>query len=129
MLEESEALLHQSKSMNKFLKFCIIMVLIFIVTAAQFWCIDAVLGTLSSWEYFVAIVFDTFSIMMPGVLFGLYTNLTNEESQVLTSIPVLFLIFFSTTFSPGAGVNILKELRCKLSLKSCMSCPVSSFSH
>ena len=129
MLEETEALLHQSKSMNKFLKFCIIMVLIFIVTAAQFWCIDAVLGTLSSWEYFVAIVFDTFSIMMPGVLFGLYTNLTNEESQVLTSIPVLFLIFFSTTFSPGACVNILKELRCKLSLKSCMSCPVSSFSH
>ena len=31
--------------------------------------------------------------------------------QILASLPFLFMIFFSTTFSPGSGVAGVKELR------------------
>ena len=68
-------------------------------------------GTLSSWEYYVAIVVDTFTVMLPGVLIEMYTSLTDEECQMLSSLPPLLGIFFSTTLSPGAGIDGLKALR------------------
>mmetsp|Transcript_7573 Transcript_7573/g.12191 ORF Transcript_7573/g.12191 Transcript_7573/m.12191 type:complete len:194 (-) Transcript_7573:157-738(-) len=45
------------------------------------------------------------------ILVGIYTDLPQQPVQILASMPTLFMIFFSTTFSPGAGVNGLKELR------------------
>ena len=111
MLEETEALLHSSKSMNKFLKFSVFLFLTFIISSIQYLCINTVTGTLSSWEYYVAIVVDTFTVMLPGVLIEMYTSLTDEECQMLSSLPPLLGIFFSTTLSPGAGIDGLKALR------------------
>ena len=111
MLEEAEALLHSSISMNKLLKTCLILVLLLIISCVQFWCIDIVLGTLTSVEYFIGFLFDNFSITIPLILLGLNTNLCDQEVQILGSMPFLAVLFFSTTFSPGAGVDGLKELR------------------
>merc|ERR1719491_2620785 len=45
------------------------------------------------------------------VLFGLYSDLPDALVQIVGAMPFLFMIFFSTTFSPGAGVRGIKELR------------------
>jgi hypothetical protein len=34
-----------------------------------------------------------------------------QSVDILASLPFLFMIFFSTTFSPGSGVPVIKELR------------------
>ena len=111
MLEEAEALLHSSRSMNKFLKACVILTLLVAVSCIEFWCLDLVIGTLKSIEFFFGILFDTFSLLVPIICLGLYTNLSEQDAQFLAYMPFLFMLFFSTTFSPGAGVEGLKELR------------------
>mmetsp|Transcript_16799 Transcript_16799/g.36243 ORF Transcript_16799/g.36243 Transcript_16799/m.36243 type:complete len:481 (+) Transcript_16799:147-1589(+) len=111
MVEEAEALLHSSKSMNKFLKTCISIFLVFFVSCVRFWCQDAVIGTLTSVEFFFGMFFDNFSLVIAMICLGLYTNLSDHEVQILGAMPFLLMIFFSTTFSPGAGVNGLKGLR------------------
>ena len=111
MMEESEALLHSSSSMNKTLKFVETIVVLLGVATIQFWVIDAVIGTLTSPEFFFAMAFDLFSYLIPIALLGLYTSLTMEETLVVGLVPFLLMIFFSTTFSPGAGIEGLKDLR------------------
>jgi len=111
MLEEAEALLHSSSSMNKTLKFVEAMVVLLGVATIQFWVIDAVIGTLTSPEFFFGMAFDFFSYLIPLTLLGLYTSLTMEETLVVGLVPFLLMIFFSTTFSPGAGIEGLKDLR------------------
>jgi ABC-type lipoprotein export system ATPase subunit len=111
MLEEAEALLHSSKSMNKYLKTLLTMGLLIVVTAIQFGCQEAVIGTLSTPEWFVGILFDNASLMGMMLVLGLYTNLPDQAVQILGAMPFLLMIFFSTTFSPGAGVAGVKELR------------------
>jgi ABC-type lipoprotein export system ATPase subunit len=111
MIEEAEALLHSSKGTNKALKSCLTLALLLLVTCVQFGCQCAVITTISTAEIFVGILFDNFMGTISLVLLGLYTNLTFEKIQILGSMPFLMMVFFSTTFSPGAGVKGLKELR------------------
>lgn len=111
MIEEAEALLHSSKTMNKSLKTCLTLSLLFIISCVQFGCIAAVLGTLSSAEFFFGMLFDNLSLLVSMLLLGLYTNLPDQGVQILGSMPFLLMIFFSTTFSPGAGVKGVKALR------------------
>jgi len=87
------------------------MVVLLGVAAIQFWVIDLVLGTLTSPEFFFGMAFDFFSYLIPLTLLGLYTSLTMEETLVVGLVPFLLMIFFSTTFSPGAGIEGLKDLR------------------
>lgn len=51
MTEEAEALLHSSKSMNKFLKTCLTMTLIFVISLLEFGFVNAVVDGLSSFDY------------------------------------------------------------------------------
>ena len=111
MVEEAEALLHSSKSMNKVLKTVLTLCLLFLITCVQFGCQDAVIGTITSGEFFVGILFDNLSLLISMVCLGLYTDLPDQAVQILGALPFLLMIFFSTTFSPGAGVKGLKELR------------------
>lgn len=111
MVEEAEALLHSSKSMNKHLKTCLAVFLLVIITAIQFGCIEAVIGTMSGFNFYIAILFDNVSLMVSMLTLGLYTNLPDQAVQIFGAMPFLLMIFFSTTFSPGAGVNGVKELR------------------
>ena len=111
MLEEAEALLHSSISMNKFLKSSLFILLLFILSGIQFLCINVVLGTLTSAKYFIGFLSDNFSDASVVLCLGLFTDLSAEEVQIIGSMKMLFTIFFSTTFSPGAGVPGLNGLR------------------
>jgi hypothetical protein len=42
---------------------------------------------------------------------GLYSNLPPEACNILGSLPFLMMIYFSTTFSPGAGLPMVQNLR------------------
>jgi hypothetical protein len=54
---------------------------------------------------------DSASLTFPFICLGLYTKLSFQAVCVLAGMPFLFMIFFSTTFSPGAGIEGLKALR------------------
>jgi hypothetical protein len=109
--EEAEALLHASKSLNKALKTLLTLSLIFIVSVIEWGMVNAVVGGFEDVKFWVAILLDSASLTFPFVFFGLYTKLSFQAVQIFGSMPFLFLIFFSTTFSPGSGVTGLKELR------------------
>jgi len=111
MEEEAEALLHFSKSMNKFLKLFVTVFLLLFVNCIRFWCQDAVIGTLTSTRYFFSLFLDSFSITSLHILLGLYSKLTEQEVQTLAACPFMCVIFFSTTFSPGAGIPGLQGLK------------------
>ncbi len=55
-------------------------------------------------------LFDNFSLIILMVTLGMYTNLPNQEVQILGTIQILMMIFFLTTFFPGASVERLKAL-------------------
>ena len=111
MSEESEALLHASKSMNKALKSILTLLLIVAVSVVQFGVTNAVINGLESASFWIAMLFDSASMTFPFICFGLYTKLPFQAVQIFSSMPFLFMIFFSTTFSPGSGIAGLKELR------------------
>jgi hypothetical protein len=109
--EEAEALLHASKSLNKALKTLLTLSLIFILSVIEWGLVNAVVGGFEDVKFWVAILLDSASLTFPFIFFGLYTKLSFQAVQIFGSMPFLFLIFFSTTFSPGSGVTGLKELR------------------
>lgn len=111
MVEEAEALLHSSKSMNKQLKTLLTLFLLLIISCVQFGAMHLVIGTISTTEMFVGVTFDLVSLLVFIICLGLYTDLSDQAVQIFGSMPFLFMIFFSTTFSPGAGVKGIKELR------------------
>jgi hypothetical protein len=111
MSEEAEALLHASKSTNKALKSLLTLTLILIVSLVEWGVVNAVVNGFEDRYFWVAILMDSASLTFPFIFFGLYTKLPFQAVQIFASLPFLFMIFFSTTFSPGAGVEGLKELR------------------
>ena len=111
MREEAEALVHASKGMNKLLKLCLTLSIIFIISAIEFGVVNAVVNGLEGVKFWVAMLFDSASLTFPLVCLGIYTGMPFQAVQILGSLPFLLMIFLSTTFSPGAGVPGLKELR------------------
>ena len=109
--EEAEALLHSSKSTNKALKCALTLVLFVFLACLEFGCANAVLDGFSSFRFWVAMLLDSSSMTSPLMYLGLYTRLPFELVQIIGFMPYLFMIFFSTTFSPGSGIGVLKELR------------------
>jgi len=111
MSEEAEALVHSSKSMNKFMMTCLTFTLILILSFVEFGVVNAVIDGFSAFKYWFAVFFDSASLTFPFICFGIYTKLPFTTVQILASFPFLLMIFFSTTFSPGSGVEGLKVLR------------------
>jgi len=111
MSEEAEALLHASKSMNKALKSVLTLILILIVSLIEWGVINGVVDGFEQAKFWLAILCDSASLTFPFIFFGLYTKLPFHAVEIFASMPFLFMIFFSTTFSPGSGVAGLKELR------------------
>lgn len=111
MQEEAEALMHSSKAMNKALKSLLTVSLIVMIALIEYGCVNAVINGLESAYYLAAIFFDSCSMTFPLVCLGLYSTLPFQAVQILGSMPFLFMIFFSTTFSPGSGVEFFKEFR------------------
>lgn len=111
MREESEALIHSSKAMNKALKTCLALSLIVIVSILEFLFVNAIIDGLEDIKFWVAMLFDTGSMSFPLLALGIYTDLSSQAVHMLGTIPFMFMIFFSTTFSPGSGVPGIKGLR------------------
>ena len=111
MSEEAEALLHSSKTMNKAMKCILTLILLLSVSLVEWGIVNAVVGGFEDVYFWVAILMDSASLTFPFIYFGLYTKLPFHAVEIFASMPFLFMIFFSTTFSPGSGVAGLKELR------------------
>ena len=109
--EESEALLHASDKLNKAMKAFLAISLVFIVSLIEWGCVNAVSDGLARYNYWIMMFFDAFSLVFPLISISIYTKLPLQTSQFLGSLPFLLVIFFSTTFSPGSGIAIVKELR------------------
>jgi len=109
--EEGDAIMHSSVNQNKLMKTGLSLLLTLIIDVVYFGCINLVTDTLSDPKFFVGIVFDIAALTFPMIFIGIYTNLTFEAVQILGGLPFLSMIFFSTTFAPGAGVPGLKALR------------------
>jgi hypothetical protein len=101
MTEEAEALLHSSKSLNKLLKSCLTMFLIVMISLLEYGMVNAVIKGLGDINFLIAMFFDLFSMCFAFLCFGLYTTLPHQAVETFSSMPFLFMIFFSTTFSPG----------------------------
>jgi hypothetical protein len=111
MVEEAEALLHSSKFTNKNLKTALGLFIILVVSLIEWGVVIAVVDGFNAGKYWVGIFMDSFSMTLPFFYLGLYTNLPFQAVDIIGSLPFMFMIFFSTTFSPGSGVPYLKELR------------------
>lgn len=111
MSEESEALLHSSKGLNKALKTTLTLVLIVIISLIEWGVINAVSDDFQDVKFWWAIFIDSASMTFSFIFFGLYTKLSFQAVETFALMPFLFMIYFSTTFSPGAGVEGLKALR------------------
>ena len=109
--EESEALLHKSNGLNKAMKEVLAISLVFVISLIEWGCVNAVSEGLARYNYWIMMFFDIFSLVFPMISISIYTKLPQQPSFFLGSLPFLLVIFFSTTFSPGSGVAIVKELR------------------
>ena len=103
--------MHSSKAMNKALKSSLTTLIILVIALIEFGCVNAVINGLESAYYLAALFFDSGSMTFPLICFGLYSPLPFQAVQILGSLPFLFMIFLSTTFSPGSGVEFFKEFR------------------
>jgi hypothetical protein len=111
MLEEAEALIHASEAMNKALKLCLTISIILIISVIEFGMVNVVIDGLGDVKFWVAILFDSASLTFPFACLGIYSGINLRALQILGSLPNLLAIFFSTTYSPGAGIPGLKALR------------------
>jgi hypothetical protein len=111
MGEESEALLHSSKGKSRLWKSFLALALLFSLALFQYGIINVVIEGLSSPAILLGIFFDCFSNQVGFIIFGLYSSLPNETAYALAGLPCIASLFFSTTYSPGAGLPVLKDLR------------------
>jgi len=113
ILEEADALMHCSTQTNLGLKSLVTLALLVFISVVSFGCLVACLNTpvINNAGMWAQMLFDSASLTLPFICFGLYSRLPLQAVQILSSFPFLFMIFFSTTFSPGAGVTGVKALR------------------
>jgi len=112
MLEEAEALVHASPGRSQALKALITVMFIFFISIIQFFAVNIATGN-DYWEFkfWIAMLGELFSLCFPAICLGIFSRLPFQIAQMLSGLPFLLVIFFSTTYSPGAGVPGLKGLR------------------
>jgi len=113
MIAEADALMHCSVQTNLALKSGVTLLLLIVINILSFGCLVGCLDTavINNAGMWVSMLFDSASLTLPFICFGLYSRLPLQVVQILASLPFLFMLFFSTTFSPGAGVEGVKALR------------------
>ena len=111
MDEEAEALMHSSRSMNRALKTLVTIVIILILSFAEYGVVNAVIDGLSNIKFWVGMFADSGSMTFALICLGIYTRLDFQSVQIFGTLPFLLMIFLSTTFSPGSGIPVVKELR------------------
>ena len=129
MSEEARALVHSSSLMNINLKFILSITIFFAIITMEFSIINLVLSgpslNTNTIRFFFMLLCDGWTLIFPQIWLGLYSQLQLQMVQTLGSVPFLYMIFFSTTFSPGnTGIPVLKELR-YLSTRFYFFCEIS----
>lgn len=108
---EADALLHRSRQTSFALKTVVAIALIFFIATATFGFAQIVLGTLSTFDIWLYMLTDCLFMMFNFIAFGIYSNMPLLAIQPIGGLPFVATIFFSTTFSPGAGIPGIKALR------------------
>lgn len=86
--------------------------MVLILSILEFIVVNAVTnGLFLEFKYWLAMLCDMSSLALPFVCLGLFTRLPFSSVSILGSSPFLLMMFFSTAFSPGAGVRGLNDLR------------------
>ena len=111
MDEEAEALMHSSRSMNRALKSSVTILIVLLISFAEYGVVNAVVDGLSSIKFWVGMFMDSASMTFPLICLGIYTRMDFQSVEIFGTLPFLLMIFLSTTFSPGSGVPVVKELR------------------
>jgi hypothetical protein len=111
MREEAEVLLHCSRNVNNVLKSVLTLLLTVAVSLIQWGITIAVIDGFDHVKFWIAMLVDRASFVVPFIYLGLYTNLSQQAVAILGTLPFLLMLFWSTAFSPGSGVEGLKELR------------------
>ena len=112
MIDETEALMHFSKHMNGGLKVSLTLLLVLIISLAEFGVVNAVLKDgVKDIGICVGIITDLLSITLLLIVLAVFTNWQFQMVQIFGGLPNLFMIFFSSTFSPASGFEGVKELR------------------
>jgi len=110
-VEEADALLHSSVQRNMLLKTLLASVLCVFITVIWYFAVYAATDSFRNLKFLYAMMTENISLTFPFMFLGIYSNLPLQLVQILGGIPFIFMIYFSTTFAPGAGVPGLKELR------------------
>ena len=111
MKEEAEALMHASISTNLFLRTALTLFFGFLIWNLEFLVVNLAADGLDNIDIWTGLMFDNLSTTLPFIIMGLYTSATQQDVEVIGSLPFLLMIFLSTAYSPGAGIPGLKELR------------------
>ena len=111
MDEEAEALMHSSKTLNRALKSTLTVLIILIISFSEFGIVNFVISGLSSFKFWAGMFTDSAATTFPLICLGVYTRMDFQSVQIVGSLSFLLMIFLSTTFSPGAGIPVVKELR------------------
>ena len=94
MIEEAEALLHSSKTMNRCLKLCLTLALEVCICTCQYGVIQACLDvdTLQGANFYFGIMFDSLSLLIAIALLGLFTDMSFQSVQIFGGMPFLFMM-------------------------------------
>jgi hypothetical protein len=111
VIEESQALLDGTIFRTMVYKTSMVLIIIVLVSLVEFTCVNLVIDGLGSVNFWIAMLFDMASLTMPAVYIAVWTRVHSESAQSIGALPLILMLFLSTTFSPGAGVAGLKELR------------------
>ena len=109
--QEADALLHSSPQLHRLCKTILTAVLLLFVSFLQFVFCVATNRELCGPAYWIGIVTDLTSIFFLSVSLAIFSNLSLQTVQLVGGLPFISSVFLSTTFSPGAGIAGLKELR------------------
>ena len=71
MTEEAEALMHSSVEMNKALKSFLVSALLLMISLGAFGSLQLCIDTLSAYELWIALLFDSASLTLPLICLGL----------------------------------------------------------
>ena len=113
MVEEGEALVHSSIQMNRTLKTIVTMLLLLVLSLIMFGVANLVVedDSLARTEIWVGLFTDLVFTLAPRICLSNFTSLDLHEVQLLGGLPFLGNLFFSTTYSPGGGLEGLTQLR------------------
>jgi len=113
--EEAEARLHGGVTlrMNESLKTLVGALIVVATSLIEYGCVNAVTAgsVVGPFKFWFAMFADLYWLSFTTLCIALYTSLPGHVTQQLGTLPFLLMTLFSTTFSPGSGIQVVNDLR------------------